>query len=265
MKKISKLLGAASLLVLSGGASATMWDVDGITWDSTALTDFSNFSLAIHQDINSITGEVSGYGSISTVNSTGQSVFGAVSATNPFGTELTFTFGGFTPMGSTLLPSAGTVISYKGGDIKVFADDSNPSGGLRLSDPVVDPTTLTLANTSNGLLFLELKGHVLPDGSVFDGTTNAFGNVLSGGGLLDVIGGDAMTIFQTKTKPDGFGGFADYSFTNSFTQFPSGSLGLANGTGNFNSKSLTQVPEPTILGLLGAGLFGFAALRRKVA
>ena len=59
-------------------------------------------------------------------------------------------------MGSTLLPSAGTVISYKGGDIKVFADDSNPSGGLRLSDPVVDPTTLTLANTSNGLLFLEL-------------------------------------------------------------------------------------------------------------
>ncbi|MGZ5136153.1 MAG: PEP-CTERM sorting domain-containing protein, partial [Flavitalea sp.] len=157
---------------------------------------------------------------------------------------------GYLPVGSTILPTFGTGINYTGGIVKVFVDNTpeitNPS----------DPTTLTAANTSDGTLWLDLVGN-----GTFLGTTDDSGTLLTGSGLLDVIGGLAAANFNTNTKANG----ADFTFTSSFTQFPDpGNLLIANGTGNVNSDSVEiNVPEPVTLSLLGLGLLGFSTLRRR--
>lgn len=236
------LVSLALVLFLSGPASAIT--VGGVTWDPDSILDFSSFSIAIHQDIDEVTGIVSGYGSITTMNGTDASIFVS-------GGELTFTYGGFVPADTGALPgSVGSAITYTDGWVNIYVDDE-----IEITNPS-NPTTLTLANTSNGDLWLSMVGHEYL-GATLTGSVVLGG--LSGLGQLDVTGGLAMENFDTDSVTDG----ADLTFSNSFTMFLTGSLLNANGTGNYFGDSISTVPEPAAVLLFGIGLIGIAGMGRK--
>jgi hypothetical protein len=247
VKNLKKVLaGAAFAATALTSAYAAPTTVGGVTWDPDSPLDFSSFSIAIRQTIDPVTGVVSGFGFISTMNGTSQATFCP-------GCELTFSFGGFTPISSNPIPStSNSTVLYTGGFVNVYVDSTpeitNPS----------DPTTLSAGNTSDGNLWLSLVGHpVAPSGVTFTGTVTAVG--LAGIGDLDVTGGLAQANFDTNTRPDG----ADFSFSNSFTLFLPTLLNAA-GTGNFFSNSIA-IPEPASLALAGVALLGAGLARRRSA
>lgn len=253
MKLFKKVLaGVAVAAALATSAYAVPITVGGITWDPDSPIDFSSASLAIHQTINPA-GVLSGFGTINTIN--GSSIVCA-------GCELTFVFGGFTPLTGVIFPTiGGSQILYKDGFVNVYVDF--------IPETFINSNvaTMTLASTSDGALWLGLLGHNGLDGSSFTGTVNATGtraDSLGGGGLLDVAlgaaGGLAGSNLNTNTMAD----FADMTFSTSFTTFLNNSLLDVLGTGNFKGDSVgNRVPEPESLALVGLGLMGLAASRRR--
>jgi hypothetical protein len=248
MKLFNKALaGVAVAAALASSAYASPVTVGGVTWDPDDGIDFSAASVAIHQQIDASTGVVSGFGTVNTINGVGGFCAGC---------ELTFQFGGYTPNAPGFLPSiGGAAINYSNGWVKVYVD-STPETALN-----ANANTMTAASTGDGLLWLDLVGHST-GGKTFTGQVNlnSFDSSLeslTGGGLLDAVGGLAYGNFNTNSKSDG----SDLSFSNSFTTFlPEGNLLDSLGTGNFKGNT---IPEPETLALVGLGLLGLAAARRR--
>ncbi|WP_102797887.1 PEP-CTERM sorting domain-containing protein [Bowmanella denitrificans] len=253
MKKF--ILGALVALVstVSIPTFAAVINVGGVSWDPEAPSDFSGVSAVLHQDIDPVTGVVSGYGRVTTLNGMGFSTFCS-------GCELTLQFGGFTPIGGAALPSpAGSVITYAGGWLNLYVDFTPET------DPF-DHASLSQANTGDeagsNALWLSLAGHET-SGISFTGTANGdgFGNFLSlgGSGFFDVVGGLAAANLDTNTiaRPDGT--FADLRFFSSFTI----NVGQtsSDGSANFSGSS---IPEPGTLAVFALGVLGLSfASRRK--
>lgn len=219
-----------SLVTLCSNASVI--NVGGVLWDPDASSDWSGVVSMIHQDVDSITGELSGYGYIASMNNT-------PSATFCPGCELTFQYGGFLPTGGALLPSASTAIQYTGGYLNIFLD---------FSPEIIDYdyNTLTAFNTGDeggaNALWLSAEGFEYSGTTTFEGFVIGDFLELSGLGFWDVTGGLAAANIDTNTVLTE-NGYTDFKFTSSFaidvTQLS------ADGTGNYEGDSIsTEVPAP---------------------
>lgn len=262
-----KVIGAALAGVLALGAwsgSAIATTVGGISWNPSSPFDLRFDTLNLNETQVAAPNDVlTGYGQVGSINQ--NSNFCAVAGCN-----LTFQF---TYTVSSI--GSGQAI-FDMGSINFFVSQPGTYNALNPGSAGFGTPWLTLTGhtgkltgfAGTGVLFSNING---PD--VSEPAANSGGN-----GYVDATGGPAAAYFQTHTKKDGNGGFADFTFNSSF-QFviPNGCGGVVSpdpsnychypigGTGNLFGKS---VPEPGAIGLLGLGLgfLGlFAWLRRKEA
>lgn len=262
MKTIAKLIGAASLLAISGGASAlTVTTPDGsVSWNPnyTNLSEIDwigqfNFTqwysaapLAKGSDpilagaipIGTVTAGLnpglgavgsgnylSGVGEIYRINE-----FNPISCTTP-NCELTYLFGG-------IELNEDSSFNYANAWAQIFVNDLSPN----FDNTNITPAQVSAANEGTLFLDLEFTSLAFTSGTVQNGVVSA---------TFDIVDGAAKPYFIPQTLS--YTADAQFGPTDAYSNGGNGSI-----YGNTEN-----IPEPASLVLIGIGLLGFAGLKRK--
>ena len=273
MKTLIKntLLGGA-LLLGSSASMASLINVGGVVWDPSSPADFFSEASLTEQTVQVVGDTLSGFGKISSMNS----LTGPNQSDFCPSCELTFSFGGF-----TVSADVSSAFAFSGGWMKIYVDGT-PDYTLS------DAADGGLSTATNGDLWLDLKAVEYFEATALNGagsTGTLFGSLSagslsspeadekgSGDGFFSVEGGLAASNFDTDffkelqvlTQHGFTTTTADLSFSSSFqpsSLYSNFNTGLAlKGTGELAGNS---IPEPTSLALLGLGLLGFGATRKR--
>ncbi len=239
------LIAGVAALGLSMSASAATINIGGVVWDPDTtvgfpnLVDFNSNGSIFEEAAVSAGDIVTGRGKFGRVNS----VLNNEASFCP-GCALTFTFSmelvGFTGGPATSGFGIDGAFTFKDLSINIFVDNAQDYDG-------------TYASAAGGASWLTLYSSLLSGTGTNLGSGSDTG---SGSSLLDVTGGMAASNFDTNGEAGG----ADMLLNSSFfdIQMP-GTLG-----GTFDLRG-DSIPEPTSIALLGLGLLGFAASRKRKA
>lgn len=272
MNNFTKFIGAASLLVMSASASASNINVGGVIWDPEATAPEADFfsSMVFNQwyqtddgtnDLSSLDASsrlsvdaadpatvvgkvIYGTGLIKEINGRDSSFFCP-------SCELTMAFGG---VKITSFDAVTTEFSFDLSDAfsKVFVDTSKDFTNS------LDPRPYDTEAT-NGDLWLDLKVETF--GLASDGTnplfgaSNSFLSVIEG--IAPGTGGLAADHFNTDTRTNGY----DLLYTGS-VQATNNAV-ISDSFRGTSEISADTIPEPATLAILGLGLVGLGAVRRK--
>ncbi|MEC8429022.1 MAG: PEP-CTERM sorting domain-containing protein, partial [Pseudomonadota bacterium] len=247
-----KLVAAGALALSAGAVQAAPVHVGGVIWDPDSGFDFTSNGQLIEEQLNLVPGPdfnnvLSGFGVITGMNNTFVSTFCP-------GCELTYEFGGYVV--DSVIPGVGAEaeLTFTGGWINFYVDHT----------PDYDANSAATAGSQGGenALWLALEGHDIGGGVTLEAELDSFGAGFDAGdgeGLLDVVGGLAEENFDTDSQTDG----ADFVFSSSFQPLPQGATPEGYelfGTADLRGES---IPVPATALLLGLGLLGMGAVRKR--
>lgn len=262
-KKLIASAIAAIGMMTSGMASAAI--IGGVDFGSGG-THLETTTLA-ETLINGNNQELFGYGQINTVN--GNMFYAGAN-------RLYFVFDQY--ISNDYTP---TSVDFSGGRVRVYL---MPTFNLLNQSSAANWATIT----TTGTLWATLSGHQLfPTNATSPDTLRANGALtgatlsFTGAGLLDINQAgtlpDVYNFLNANTIGDGAGGFADIAITTSGSNVTlnphDNTTGCRTGQATVGQWCIAGsadlrghvVPEPGVLALVGLGLLGIGATRRKSA
>ncbi len=252
-KVIASILGGASLLLVSGAASAII--VGGVDFGTPGTSHLESATLA-EQLITADGDTLTGYGQINTVN--GNLFYAGAN-------RLYYTFENYTAanFSATSVDFTGGLVNfYLGATFNTLAQSSATNMGI------------IQAYTP----WATFAGSDIGTGFTLSGVGTLLGNNISfnGAGLLNTIGGLADVV--SYLSPNNLFGAADMTLTSDGANLVLNPFDVTTGCGDgtavagtwcISGSASTQgttvinAPEPDVAALLGLGLLGFFGLQRK--